>query len=125
MAVLKFDEYREDNRAEILFGVILPDIVYELMDVALSDAAFENAIKTSLNINPKRLIKIVEAVQGGKKEVLILVIYDKLVSDNLVLREKLNLKDKEIDFNFKIYYLDFNKDINIEYQIAYDKGENL
>lgn len=105
----------------ILFGIVLPEVVYALYDVSLSEESFEMAVKTSLGIHPNRVVKLVEAIQGDEKSILLLVIYDKIAKDKRsFFKEKLKLEVE--DFDFPIYHYDFNLRINIEEQISLQGG---
>lgn len=106
---------------KILFGMVLPEIVYSLYDVSLSEEAFERVLKNTLGIDNNRIVKLVEAIQAEKKSILILVIYNKIVKDKRTFfKDKLKLD--VIDFDFPIYNYDFNMEINIEEQIRLQEG---
>ncbi|WP_067140731.1 hypothetical protein [Oceanivirga salmonicida] len=114
MAIIKFKNI-SNSQAKILFGIVMPEVLYRLYEVTISEEAFEGALKTALGIHPKRMVKFVEAVQGESENILLLVIFDKIVSGKSFYKDKLELEVK--DFNFNIYHYDFNKIINVEYQI--------
>ncbi|VWL85649.1 hypothetical protein [Oceanivirga miroungae] len=106
---------------KILFGMVLPEVVYALYDIALSEEAYERVLKNSLGIDNNRMVKLVEAVQGDTKSILILVIYDKIARDSRTFfKDKLKLE--VVEFDFPIYNYDFNMEINIEEQIRLQEG---
>lgn len=117
MGVTHINKLKDPN---ILFGIVLPQVIYNLYEVSISEESFENAIKSGLGIEPNRMIKLVEAVQAQDKNILILVIYDKISGSKSFFKDRLNLKVESFDFD--IYNYDFNREINIEEQILLQKG---
>lgn len=110
-------KFTKQKEAKIMFGIMLPDIIYDLFSVAINESAIEDILRTHLNISKDRLIKLVEAVSVEGNEMLILVIYDKILSKGQFLREKMKIEESEFLFNFNIYKYDFNKPINVEFSI--------
>lgn len=105
-----------------LFALKVPDFVYDLYQICISNEAFEKKFKEYLNMNPKRLIKIVEAVQSDTKSVLLVVIYDNIATDGKsLLKSKLRTKVK--DFNFPVFIVNMEENTNIEDEIqAFKRG---
>lgn len=114
MGVIKFDDIKF-KKPEPIFGIVLPKLIESFYYTSISEQKYEENIKSVMNIHPNRLIKLQEAVYGEKYEVLLLIIYDKLVTNESFIKEKVKLK--VIDFNFPIYNYDFNSNIDIEKQI--------
>lgn len=115
MKIIRANKTEEYEKPKILFGIVMPEIISKFYDVVISESTFENIIRDHLNIYDSRLIKLVEAVDSEGKSFLILVIYDKLLSKKLMLKEKLTLEVK--DFDFDIYHYNFNNTINVENEI--------
>lgn len=121
---LKIININRAKKIEPLFGLRVPDFVYSLYKICISQEAFEKAFKEYLNMNPKRLIKIVEAVEGEKqRSVLLVVIYDKIVEGKSMLKDKLRTKVQ--DFNFPIFVLGINEQTDIEEEIEEFKRRRL
>lgn len=59
---MKKIQFTKDNNDSILFGIILPDILYDMYNIAMSKQKFEQILRFRLNIHPKRLIRLAEAV---------------------------------------------------------------
>lgn len=112
MKVLKFNK---NDSIKPLFGLRLPDFVYDLYLISISQEAFEKTLKNFMNINQKRLIKLIEAVEGEKKTVLLLVIYDKLMEGKTMVKDKIFTQVK--DFNFPIYNMSVDEPAYIEHEI--------
>lgn len=113
MKIIKFDK---SKAIKPLFGLRLPDFVYELYLISITKDAFEKTIRNFMHIDSKRLIKLAEAVEGGSKSVLILIIYDTLVDgESKMLKQKLNTQVK--DFDFPIFDLKIDETIFLENEI--------
>lgn len=117
---MKIIKYVKEERPRIIFGVVLPDIIYSMYNISVNLEAFEDVIRHHLNIHKNRMINFVEAIQGDQKEVLILVIYNKFSSQNILKREKHKMKEVK-NFNFRIFNYDFNSIIDIETQIGFEE----
>ena len=72
---MKIININRAKKIEPLFGLRVPDFVYSLYKICISQEAFEKAFKEYLNMNPKRLIKIVEAVEGEKQRSVLLLLF--------------------------------------------------
>lgn len=108
MAIVKFVPKKG---VEPIFAVKLNPAFTKLI-VSMTTEEAENSLKTALNINPKRMINIkeVEDAQGTLGHIVIL--YDYIYKEK---RPKAAVPQTEDGyFDFRIYQLDFNKDINIE-----------
>lgn len=108
MAVIKFVPKKG---IEPLFAVKLNPAFTKLI-IEMENAEAERYMKFALNIDPRRMINIkeVEDAQGNLGHILIL--YDYIYKEK---RPKVAVPQTEDGyFDFRIYQLDFNKDINIE-----------
>lgn len=112
---MKITKFNNDNKTEIVMGIVLPKILYELYLTAIDLEIYESILKSNLGIDKNRLVKFVEAIQHGDKPILILVIYNKFSKRNIMKRESLKTEVK--DFNFRIFNYDFNRNINIEHEL--------
>ena len=110
-------KFKKQKEAQIIFGIMLPSIIYDLFLVVVNERSIEDILRDHLNISENRLIKLVEAISSEGKEMLILVIYDKISNKGQFLKEKMKIEDYEFVFNFNIYKYDFNKPINVEFSI--------
>ncbi|WP_068267588.1 hypothetical protein [Caviibacter abscessus] len=114
----KFETQRDPK---IEFGIILPKIIADLFEVAISENAVEDVLRIHLNIHPNRFIKLVEAVEPNGIEILILVIYDKILNKGKLLKEKIRVDNDNFNFDFNIYKYDFNRQIDVENSLAMEK----
>lgn len=112
MAVISFKKRQEPK---ILFGLKLPKIARMLYKEIKSTKKAKEILKEALNIDKKRLVNLVNAQDRNNQDILLLVIYENLVSE----KEELKM-DLEVEtFDFDIYEFDFNNDnIDIEQIIA-------
>ena len=100
MAVIKFKKREE---IKILFGIKLPSIVTEFYKETKNK-------KRAYNISDGRLINVVDVVDGAGNPASVLVIYSNFVTE----KERLKL-DLEIEvFDFHIFELDYNNNVDIE-----------
>lgn len=114
----KFEVTKEPK---IEFGIILPTIIADLFKISISENAVEDTLRNHLNIHPNRFIKLVEAVEPNGREILILVIYDKILNSGKILKEKIRVDNDNFSFDFNIYKYDFNRQIDVESSLAMEK----
>jgi acetylornithine deacetylase/succinyl-diaminopimelate desuccinylase-like protein len=108
MAVIKFVPKKG---IEPIFAVKLNPAFTKLI-ANLEDEDAEKHMKAALNINPKRMINIKEVEDAQGNLGYILILYDYIYKEK---RPKSVVPQTEDGyFDFRIYQLDFNKDINIE-----------
>lgn len=119
MAVLKLPKRKEPK---ILFGIILSKLEANLYKAIHNKKEANIILKESLNINPRRLITLVDVVNSEGKEFDLLVIYDTLINENEEIKFLGKLEVKQ--FNFHIF--NFRKDeIDIESIIGDNYEKNL
>ena len=107
MAVIKFKKREE---IKILFGIKLPSIVTEFYKETKNKKRAYEIMRDTLNISDGRLINVVDVVDGAGNPASVLVIYSNFVSE----KERLKL-DLEIEvFDFHIFELDYNNNVDIE-----------
>lgn len=115
---MKHMEFTPNNNGAILFGVILPDIVYDLYNVCISQTAFEDVLRFRLNIDRKRVIRMAEAVSvESKRQLLILVVYDIFMSEKNMLKTREQIVVE--DFDFPTYEYNTKLGMDIERLISY------
>lgn len=112
---MKIIKFNKKNPIKPLFGLRLPDIVYDLYLISITKEAFEKTLKEFMHIDPKRLIKIVEAVEGDSKSVLILVIYDTFVEGKRMVKARIDTRVK--NFNFPIFNMSVDETVFMEREI--------
>ena len=96
MAVIKFKKREE---IKILFGIKLPSIVTEFYKETKNKKRAYEIMRDTLNISDGRLINVVDVVDGA---------------GNPTEKERLKL-DLEIEvFDFHIFELDYNNNVDIE-----------
>lgn len=111
MAVISFKKRQEP---EILFGIKLPEVVRALCKEIKNTKKTKELLKKAFNLDKKRLVNLVYAHNRNDEEILLLVIYNNLVSE----KEELKM-DLEIEvFDFEIFEFDLNDEIDIEKIIA-------
>lgn len=102
----------------------MPPTVNKICDF-LENEEIEDVLKASLKISSKRLValKVVEDLKGNKGRILI--IYDYKYKKR---KPKISIPHNQNGFfDFKIYEIDFNKDIDLEKFIISEKeyGEKV
>lgn len=107
MAVIKFKKREE---IKILFGIKLPSIITEFYKEIKNKKRAYEIMRDTLNISDGRLINVVDVIDGAGNLASVLVIYSNFVSE----KERLKL-DLEIEvFDFHIFELDYNNNVDIE-----------
>ena len=107
MAVIKFKKKEEIKN---LFWVKLPSIVTEFFKETKNKKRAYEIMRDTLNILDGRLINVVDVVDGAGNPASVLVIYSNFVTE----KERLKL-DLEIEvFDFHIFELDYNNNVDIE-----------
>ncbi len=103
-------EFKRRDELKILFGIKLPSIVASFYKEIINRKRSYEIIRDTFNIEEGRLINIVDVVDGLGNPASVLVVYDNFISE----RERLKA-DLEIEvFDFNIYELNYNSDIDIE-----------
>ncbi|MGM0508547.1 MAG: hypothetical protein ACQERZ_05210 [Fusobacteriota bacterium] len=74
-------------------------------------------MKKALNISKERVIKLKEVGTADHKKIMIVIIYD---ITNPHMEEKLNIPQTDGYFDFPIYNVNYNEEIDIEEMI--EKG---
>lgn len=116
--IYKFEVHKDPK---IEFGIILPKIIADLFAVSISENSVEDILREHLNIHPNRFIKLVEAIEPNGTEVVILVIYDKILIKGKLFKEKIKVNDDNFNFDFNIYKYDFNRQIDVESSLEIEK----
>lgn len=111
MAIIKFKKREE---LKILFGIRLPSVVQNLCNEVKNKKTVYRILREAFNINEKRLINLVEAVDSGQNTILILVVYNNFLSEAQKMRADLDIKI----FDFDIFEFDLNKPVDLETVIA-------
>ena len=107
MAILEFKKRKEPK---ILFGIKLPSIAMNFYNEIKNKKLAYDIVKSTFNINTKRLINLVNVLDGENNHALVVVIYDNFVTQKEHSRLKLEI---EI-FDFSIFEFDYNHKIDIE-----------
>lgn len=106
-------------KPKIICGFIIPNVIYDLYFAVTDRARAEEIIKMNYNIDPRRLITIVQPYSGNEP-VTILVLYDTLMENGNRLKY---LEYTDVDkFNFRIYEYDKKLMENMEELIETIKG---
>lgn len=111
MAVIKFKKREE---LKILFGIRLPNIVQNLCKEVKNKKIVYEVLREAFNINEKRLINLVEAVDSQRNTILILVVYNNFLSEAQKMKADLDVKT----FDFDIFEFDLNKPVDLETVIS-------
>ncbi len=104
-------EFLPKHEIEPLFGIKLCPPLHKMSDY-IDENQFEDLLKHAMGIKQKRLIKLkrVEDVNGEIGTVVI--VYDYVYKTN---KPKISIpQDEKGFFDFKIYELNFNQEINLE-----------
>ncbi|MCK5780454.1 MAG: hypothetical protein KAH04_05505 [Psychrilyobacter sp.] len=109
MSTLKF---RGRDPIKPLFAIKVSPTMHKVLETIPDDEDKINLIKTSLDINPKRVVGLKYIVDGEKNNGTIVVLFDYIYEH---ISPKFEIPfDEDGTFKFKIYDVDFNKPINIE-----------
>lgn len=102
MAIIKLKKY---IKPKPLLGIILNNLESNLYHAMGNKKLANEILKESLNIHPRRFITIVEVTSGEDELLDLLVVFDKLLSEEEEIEA---IATTEItEFNFHIY--NFNK----------------
>lgn len=104
-----------------LFAIKLPSALCKINSI-LEPNKYELIIKKSLEINEKRLIKFKEVEDSRGELGLIMIVYDYIY--NKKKPEVLIPQNERGFFDFNIYELDFNRNVNVESIIENQKETN-
>lgn len=102
MAIIKLKKY---IKPKPILGIILNDLESNLYHAMPNKKLANEILKESLNINPRRLISIVEVTSGEDELLDLLVIFDTILSKEEEIEIFPTIEVKE--FNFHIY--NFNR----------------
>lgn len=107
MAIIQFKKREEP---EILFGIKLPLIVMNFYKEVKNKKRAYEILRETFNIDPNRLINVVDVRDGNNNLAIVLVVYNNFVTEKEKM--KMNLEIEYFDFN--IFEFDYNKKIDIE-----------
>ena len=113
MAVVTLKKAKVPN---ILFGIVLNNLESNLYHAISNKKLANEVLKESLNINPRRLINIVEVVNAEEQVLDLLVIYDMILTEKEEMKILSSLKVEK--FNFNIFNFNRKEEINIESMIG-------
>jgi len=113
MAIVTLKKAKVPN---ILFGIVLNNLESNLYHAISNKKLANEVLKESLNINPRRLINIVEVVNSDEQVLDLLVIYDMILTEREEMKVASNLKVEH--FNFNIFNFNRKEEINIEAMIS-------
>ena len=113
MAIVTLKKAKIPN---ILFGIVLNNLESNLYHAISNKKLANEILKESLNINPRRLINIVEVVNSEEQVLDLLVIYDMILTEREEMKIASNLKVEH--FNFNIFNFNRKEEINIEGMIS-------
>jgi hypothetical protein len=113
MAIVTLKKAKVPN---ILFGIVLNNLESNLYHAISNKKLANEVLKESLNINPRRLINIVEVVNSDEQVLDLLVIYDMILTEREEMKIISNLKVEH--FNFNIFNFNRKEEINIEAMIS-------
>lgn len=113
MAIVTLKKAKVPN---ILFGIVLNNLESNLYHAISNKKLANEVLKESLNINPRRLINIVEVVNSDEQVLDLLVIYDMILTGREEMKVASNLKVEH--FNFNIFNFNRKEEINIEAMIS-------
>lgn len=110
-------EFTPRNPIKPLFGIKLAPVLQRICeDFEIEDA--EALLVDALKVDTNRLIQLKRVEDASGNFGMVLVIYDFIYKTKKPL---ISLPEKDGFFDFKIYELDFNKDIDIEWLIDQSK----
>ena len=113
MPIVTIKKAKDTN---ILFGIVLNNLESNLYHAISNKKLANEVLKESLNINPRRLINIVEVVNSDEQVLDLLVIYDMILTEREEMKVASNLKVEH--FNFNIFNFNRKEEINIEAMIS-------
>ena len=95
-----------------LFAIKISSTLHKVLGTIIEENKKISLIKEVLGINPKRFIKLKNVLDENKNDGTIVIIYN-YIYKRVIPKYDIPCDDKGV-FQFKIYDIDFNKDINIE-----------
>ena len=109
MAVITIKKYKEPK---IVFGIVLNNLESNLYHAIANKKLANEVLKESLNINSRRLINIVEVVNGDDEVLDLLVVYDNILNEKEEMKIKESLKVE--NFNFHIFNFNRKEKVDVE-----------
>ncbi len=104
-------EFLPKHEIEPLFGIKLCHSLHKISDY-IEEEKFEYMVKHALGIDSKRLIKLKKVEDANGETGTVIILYDYIYKTN---KPKVSIPQNEKGyFDFKIYELNFNQEINIE-----------
>ncbi len=107
MAIVNFSEIKP---IKPLFGIKIPPVVYKIL-ANIDENKFEECIKQALSIRKNRLIHVEQVDLEPNKKSMIVVIFDHIVKGG---RPKIEVPTRDGFFDFPVYDLNFNLEVDIE-----------
>ena len=95
-----------------LFAIKISPTLHKVLNTIFEDKEKLKLLRNVLGINPKRVIGLKNVLDENKNNGAIVIIYD-YIYEKIVPKYDIPC-DENGFFKFKIYDIDFNKDINIE-----------
>lgn len=107
-------EFSPNKPIKPLFAVKLSPILQRLTEF-LDEEESEDVLKRLLGIDVERFVKLQEIEDSLGSRGILLIIFDYMLKNK---EPKYELSNEEGFFNFGIYNIDLNKDIDLEKVIA-------
>ncbi|OQY10386.1 MAG: hypothetical protein B6I28_01075 [Fusobacteriia bacterium 4572_132] len=105
-------EFTPQKTIEPLFGIKIMPILKKIHK-KMSKEEYEKIIKIGLGINLNRMIQLKEVEDENGKVELIIIIFNYKSKIKKKIKESRIVNEKGY-FNFPIYEIDFNKELNVE-----------
>ncbi|MCX5774487.1 MAG: hypothetical protein NTX05_07780 [Fusobacteria bacterium] len=107
MTVIKFDDVKP---IKPVFGIKVPSVVYKIL-AHVSENKFDECLKQALCIRKNRLIHVEFVDLQPNQKSMIIVIFDHIVKGG---KPKFDVPTKDGFFDFPVYDLNFNLEVDIE-----------
>jgi len=103
-----------------LFGIKVPPVVYKIL-AHVDENAFEESLKQALCIRKNRLIHVELVDLQPNQKSMIVVVFDHIVKGG---KPRFEVPTKDGFFDFPVYDLNFNLEVDIEKLILVSKKQS-